>query len=511
MPYIVGRAAREFDLYTRLKNFVTGVGFIGQATYSGAGNGRLIDPRAPSLALAGDTYTITCEAAAPKGGSFGVVSSGRGVLQDADVNRVYVDPAVQFYLDFGTVDFQVGDEFSLKFVEYSAPAKPKITALEATAGTATEVVTLTCTTAGAAEIPGVQIGTPAVFSVQGSESGDHGTYTQGQALTTPVLRLTLSRGTAANAGQQFSVGDTIKVYTTQNELRAINQHWVTKRDPKRAAGVQFGVEIPENDVEWIFQGPGLAGEDEIMVGIRRSWNNGSGAAGWELTGMRGYAPGLTYNEQPTTIGDDRRPRFNMWGGELPYWISVTGRKITIKVRSNNYFMDMYLGLGIPWGSPKYQPYFLCVGGSAGNAEGNWTSLSVDNSNYWGARAVSHERSPMQVMNRDGAWQGHLVRSNNSRDNSWYGSGWVNSNNPSVWPYRGNGMQSVRENLDGSTPLFPVTCTPDMGELEGIMAFSGFGQIQPEDLVWQESTQKKYVVGTNTYRNSREDFMGMELI
>lgn len=37
MPYIVGRAAREHDLYTRLKDFMTGVGFIGRATIPGQG------------------------------------------------------------------------------------------------------------------------------------------------------------------------------------------------------------------------------------------------------------------------------------------------------------------------------------------------------------------------------------------------------------------------------------------------------------------------------------------
>lgn len=511
MPYIVGRAAREHDLYTRLKDFMTGVGFIGRAYFTGVGNGRLIDPRLPDLALSGETFTITCESSSPRGGSFGVVSSVRGVLTDAEVNRVYVDPRVQFYLDFGSTDFAVGDEFSLKFVEYSAANKPKLSAVAGTQGTVTEVITLTCTTAGQIAITGTQPGVPAVFSVSGSVTGNYSNMIQGEAYTNEVIRLTLSRGDATNSGQQYQVGDTIVIHTTQNEVRALNQHWVTKRDPKQPAATQFGASIPESDSEWIVQGPGLAGTDEIMVGIRRTWNNGTGSASWELSGLRGYAPGLTYNEQPSTIPSTRRPRLLMWSGEIPYWISVTGRKVTMKIRNNTYYMDMYLGLGIPWGSPKYQPYMLCVGGSGGNAETSWTSLSVPNSNYWGARADSYDRSSMQVMNRDGNWQGHLVRSNNERTNSWTGGGWINSNNPSIWPFRGNGMQMVRENFDGSSPLLPVTLTPDIGELEGIMALSGFGNLQPEDLVFLDSDNRKFVVGTNTYRNSVEDFCGMELV
>lgn len=511
MPFIVGRAAREHDLYTRLKDFVTGVGWIGRAYFTGTGNGRLVDMRLPSLPLAGESYTITCEATSSQGGSFGVVASDRGTLQDADCNRVYLDPRVQFYIDFGSTDFALGDVFQLKFIDYSAPAKPKLTAVKGAVGTKTETITLTCTTAGQAAIPSVQPEIPAVFSVVGSVSGSLGNYTQGTDFASAAINLTLDRGDTANVGQQFALGDTIVIHTTQNELTAIGQQWTTMRDPKRDPGDQFGTAIPANDTEWIFKGPGLAGTDEILVGIRRSWSNSGGLAAWELAGMRGYAPGLTYNEQANILASTRRPNLLMWSGELPYWLSVTGRKITLKVRNNTYYMDLYLGLGIPWGSPKYQPYFLCIGGSAGDEEGNWTSLSVPNSNYWAPRATSYDRSAMQVLNRDGNWQGHLVRTNNARGNSWNDGGWINSNSPSVWPYRGNGMQKVRENLDGSTPLFPVTLIPDMGELEGIMAFSGYGNLQPEDLVWQPNTGKKYVVGTNTYRNSTEDFMGMELI
>lgn len=511
MPFIVGRAAREYDLYQRVKNFVTGVGSVGRAYYTGSGNGKLLDIQLPAGGLTGESYTITCEAAASRGGGFGVVSSLRGVLADATVNQVYLDSQVQFYLDFGTTDYAPGDEYQLKIVDYSAPAKPKLTAVAGKVNTQTETITLTCTTAGQALIPSVQPEIPAVFSVAGSVSGAHGDYTQGTALDIPVLSLTLARGDTSNAGQQFALGDTVVVHTTRNPLRALNQHWVTRRDPKMGASNQFGTPIPESDSEWIFQGPGLAGTDEIMCGIRRSWNNGASTAAWELAGMRGYAAGLTYDEQPNILVANKRPYLLLWSGEISYWLSVTGRKITMKVRNNNYYMDMFLGLGAPWGSPKYQPYFLLCGGSAGNSETNWSSLSVANSNFWAARASDRERSPMMVLNRDGYWQGHVVRTNNSREDSWNGGGWMNSNLNSIWPYRGNGMQRVRENLDGSTPLLPVTLTPDLGEVDGYLAFSGYGNVQPEDIIIHTDTGKRYVAGTNVYRSSPEDFAGMELL
>ena len=117
---------------------------------------------------------------------------------------------------------------------------------------------------------------------------------------------------------------------------------------------------------------------------------------------------------------------------------------------------------------------------------------------------------MQVLNRAGAWQGHLSRTNNARD-GWDGRGLVNSAENGIWPYRVNAMSKLRENLDGSTPLLAVTLTPDMGELEGVMAVSGYGNIQPEDIILQSSTGRRFVVGTNTYRNSQEDFSATELV
>lgn len=509
MPFIVGRAAREDELYRRLKDFVTGVGFIGRAYFTGAGNGRVIDIRQLSADVS-DVYTLTCESAAPQGGSFGVTSSVRGVLPDAETNKVYLDSRAQFYLDFGSEDFEVGDTFVVKFAEYSAAAKPKLSSVAARQGTLTEQITLTCVQAGATGLPGTD-GDPALFSVSGSLSGALGTCTQGVAFTSSAIDLTVARGDVTSQAEQFAEGDVIVVHTTQNELKELNQQWAVLRALQGTLTKQFGATIPAADSELILKGPGLSGTDEIFVGIRRSWSDAAGRASWELCGMRGYAAGLTYDEQPVALPSTSRPNFNTWSGELPYWISVTGRKITVKVRNNTYYMDMYLGLGIPWGSPKYQPYFLCVGGSAGDNEPSWTGLSGSNSNYWCPRAYEGAGdSSLMILDRGGVWQGILARQGNSREKSSIHE-WVNSAAPSIWPFRANGMQGVRGNLDGSTPLLPVTCLPTYGELEGIFAISGFTNVEPEDLIWQPNLGKKLVVGTNTYRNSEEDFCAMELV
>ena len=47
--------------------------------------------------------------------------------------------------------------------------------------------------------------------------------------------------------------------------------------------------------------------------------------------------------------------------------------------------------------------------------------------------------------------------------------------------------------------------------DGYLAFSGYGNVQPEDIIIHTDTGKRYVAGTNVYRSSPEDFAGMELL
>lgn len=485
MPYIVGAAANPTDFYFRLKHFILGVGFIGQASFTGVGNGKLIDIRLPNIAYAGEKYMLNCDTVSPYGGSFGVVSSVRGTLLDTNVNSVYRDPGIEFYIDFGSTNFAVNDKFEIKIAEYSALSKPPLNQLAAGIQTKTEVITLTCTSAGQALIPTVQPAVAAEFSVVGSVTGSMGTYVQGNALTHPAIRLTLDRGDVSSVSEQYSVGDTIKIYTTANELTLINQQWETLRE--------FG-SAGSQDLEWIFKGKGLAGDDEIICSI---------LSGMVLSGQRGYAPGLTHSEQPGQMPFNRRPSLGLWGGVIPYWISVTGRRIVIKTRSNTYYMDAYMGLGIPWGSPKYQPYMLCVGGSQKGA--NWATAAAGNTNYWSAGWFSlgagqnqgEVESQMQAMDRDGNWQGWVTG---------YSTGSVSTHQRFIWP-TWQGMAIVGLDLDGGSPLYPITLGPDLGQLDGIYATVGFSA--SEDIIWNASAGKKYVVTALNWRTS--PFAAMELV
>lgn len=480
MPYIVGTAKNSTDFYQRLKGFITGVGFIGQATFQGVGNGRMIDIRLPDMSFAADVYTVTCETTAPYGGSFGVESSIRGVRTDANVSSSYLDEGIEFYIDFGPTDFVLNDTFTVKFVEYSAISKPWISELKAGIATKTETITLTCVTPGVHGIPNVQAASPAVFSVEGSMSGPLGNYNQGELFMSSVVTLRVDRGNEGDAATQFTVGDTIKVFTTANELVALNQQWVTLREVPNATN-------PLLDTEWIFKGPGLAGVDEIFCGMQ----------GFVLSGMRGYAPNLSYNEQPGMLPASERPSLSLRGSLTPYWITVTGRRIIVMVRNDNYYMSMYLGLGLPWGSPKYQPYLLLVGGSAKGA--GWSTTSDNSANWWCPRTptsyasldTAQTNSQLKVLNRDGIWKGHLT-------NGWSTS-FYSSDVEAVLPYSNGEISQYSYNLDGGFPMMPLILTPHLGEVDGAYAIPSIGFVSSEDIIYKPVEGRKFVVCSNTFR------------
>ncbi len=486
MPYLVGNATSSLDFYNRLKSFVLGRGFLGQVSFSGAGNGKLIDFRCLDLNNADEVYTIVCETSLAQSGGFDVLSSLRGNLFDTLVNQVYQDTRVQFYIDFDTIDFAPGDTFTLKFIDYVG-AKARFSSVTPWTEAKTEVITLTCTTAGVAEVAGVQNWLPAEFSVAGSVTGGMGSYSQGTPFGGDVVRFILDAGDKVSPGAQFQVGDVLRIYTTRNPLREINQHWETLRELTDANG---------NDTQWIFKGRGWSGDDEIFLGITSRYN---------LAAMRGYLPGMTFDEQPGVLPSSRRPVLATYtsASGLPYWISVDGRSIRTKVRNNTYYHDTYMGLGIPWGSPKHQAYFPVVGGGRTSA----LSANVENCNYWNALTSSssgnyRDYSPLQFMDRDGVWRGaicHETANSNMATTEGY----------TLWPTHANKMSLVARNIDGSRALMPFCILPTFGELDKVFATNSLSYgSQPEDILWNPTTRKKYIVTPDTYKTS--PFQAMEL-
>lgn len=157
MAFIFGVATQEADLYKIFRDYISGCGRPGKVVRSGTGNGELNNLIYPqgSAALY-ETITLTCVSVATRGGTFSVVGSASGVLPDAVVGTVYKHALVEFYIDFGSTDFVLGDSFTLT-AAVKPSSLPGFSKIKGKPGTKTETITLTCVTAGQRQIPGLSL------------------------------------------------------------------------------------------------------------------------------------------------------------------------------------------------------------------------------------------------------------------------------------------------------------------------------------------------------------------
>lgn len=117
MPYETGTANGHLDLLDKLRRFAAGYGVAG-APVAGAntGNGTVtaVDTHPASVS---ETITLTCTATAIDGGTFSVIGSVSGALPSATVGVPYTSAVVDFTVNDGTVDFALGDTFTIAITQ----------------------------------------------------------------------------------------------------------------------------------------------------------------------------------------------------------------------------------------------------------------------------------------------------------------------------------------------------------------------------------------------------------
>lgn len=165
MPYMIGIADGEYDLWGKLKNFITGVGFIGQPIITPVGGGAR--PKLHSWQVHPEfinkVATFTCDFVdAPNYSSTWEVNVGGVDDIDAQSSVAYKSisnvgtngrPAVVAYIDIDSSNqWLVGDQIALKCVELSTAGAGKVNTIAPSASTVTETITLTCTQKGSAAV-----------------------------------------------------------------------------------------------------------------------------------------------------------------------------------------------------------------------------------------------------------------------------------------------------------------------------------------------------------------------
>jgi hypothetical protein len=274
-----------------------------------------------------------------------------------------------------------------------------------------------------------------------------------------------------------------------------------------------------DEYELILKGPGLAGTDEIFVGIQTFSDSGTDYYNWRLQGFTSYLAGNAFADQPGAIPiASRPPSLAMIDGSLPYWFVADGRRFVVVTRVSSIYQACYLGFLLPYGMPTQLPYPLAVGGSiTGQAGYRYSVTGVSHRHFIDPGHLdSDNNNEADIFSTLRVLHGDWVPIRN-----WYGSSGEGSQGRfkrEVWPYgdsvANNAWAAMRENIDGSTyPLFPAIVYQEnpapncFGHLDGCFAIPGYG-LAAEDIVTISSVD--HLVIPNVYRSGAADWWALRL-
>lgn len=235
----------------------------------------------------------------------------------------------------------------------------------------------------------------------------------------------------------------------------------------------------------VFRGPGLAGGDQVFVGMRLVSRPTPDEYEIELVGMSGIIASATsitdhVNVSPHVV------RLFLDSGPMTYWLVGNGRRFIVVVKISTIFQAAYGGFILPYATPDQYSYPLFIGGSAG--ESSDTDLTSWRSTHSGHRHFVH---------------------------SYYGSG-TPTDHGSAWLLdpAGNWLRcGGGTGQDGNVGIGPREFFSGLGTAETVSSFNfGYGEIRnrlragfageflltPHTLVQMTPSDQTYGVLDGTY-------------
>lgn len=286
-----------------------------------------------------------------------------------------------------------------------------------------------------------------------------------------------------------------------------------------ALGAQAWTALRNISGEKILQGPGLAGTDQIFVGMKAFSDVPTDYYDWWLSGFTGYTSANSFETQPgahhTGIGAGQSgPILPLWNGTIPYWLQADGRKIILVAKVSTVYVHMYLGLlEFPYASPGQFPYPLFIGGSLAFNGGinltspylRWSYTGTEIHAWWRGRSATSTA-------RDHAGRLRLP------DGSYMGFGedygWAATSRGYLHPFS-SGFEDMRPNMDGSYPLFPLAFAGiasdgsenAYGEIQQVCAMPGYANAS-ESVVTVGSDS--WIAFQNIFRTDKKGYAALHL-
>jgi len=281
-----------------------------------------------------------------------------------------------------------------------------------------------------------------------------------------------------------------------------------------------------SEIEMFAHGPGTAGADEIYTWIDTYSDAGDDYYNWRMAAMTGYSAGVDISLQPGVM-QGRCPRMLMWENLIPYWFLGNGRRYVVVAKISSVYECLYQGFALPYGLPTQFPYPMVVGGSACPsstvANHRYSSTTEDHRGF----ANPYADNEGVIVQGDFDTIAYYSTLKVMQGTSWIRmegkSGTTLKNDNNVWPYVSSesatyGIDDIfskwlRENIDGSYPVFPLIMmmnSPNkhiFGELQGCYAVPGFGGIAAEDTLTINGDT--YIVFPIVANASRGDFWAIK--
>jgi len=292
------------------------------------------------------------------------------------------------------------------------------------------------------------------------------------------------------------------------------------------------------DYEFLAKGTGLAGTDNIYVGITTYSDEDLDYYNWRLQGALGYDASKTFDLQPgaipaPTIG--RTPVIHLWNSNIPYWFIVNSRRAIVVAKVSTVYQIMYIGYILPYLPPSMMPYPLAIVGTSVGACAGMTTYTGER---WSQATPSHSLGVLDpVCDLLGATS-DIVAQPNGNFRFWFQE-WGAIANKYIYTYDGGGTARTVDSRqlwplslnnvdlinrlrprpnDSSYSLLPIIVThrlnsPNVfGELEGIYQCSGFNNasenvIQIPDGV---SGYNDYLVIQNVFRTGQGNYCAVRL-
>lgn len=241
----------------------------------------------------------------------------------------------------------------------------------------------------------------------------------------------------------------------------------------------------ENESDIVIKGPGMNGDEKILVGLRRESDYTRNSFLFRMAGMTGL------REDATAFNDHINPSSDvvMYVDQNPmtYWFVANGRRFVVVVKVSTVYQTLYGGFYLPYCDPLSYPYPLAIGGSAGpffNLSLNWTNTSPGHSHFmmpYGADSSGMSRQPsLYFCDPSAQWvevdNGNLA---------------VATEGASVGPWKWNGGSGVT--MSDNIVISPISLLRSLGQCLG-----GEFTLQPATIVQNYPTDQTWGIFDGVY-------------